>query len=444
METLTQLNGPSGSPAPSSAAGQRWVMLDRFSNRRAESSATVDGNTMVACRTSTGWPINVSFNFTAAPASSLVYFDWVGVAPVEDDRFHRPQVIAAHGDYILLEMMVPHSSSVKRSAIDSSDITIDHFLYETGAAAGRPPSMSMLPCCKIPKLFEHCGGPSRLYRRRRMGMNDTGLLRLSDDELLIAQLKVARDEPYDIADLYVLRVGHEWELKQAVPVVVVRDDEGSKGDEASSRWWDMDAVFSIGDRFLCWVNYNSGFFLCDMAADQEASPKLWRVSLPAEAVLDTDDDDQTCMQQSRSMGAAGPSAVRFVSIDPRCCCGAPGTSTCAQGRFAFRVTTWTLAVSTDQTVAMTWVKDNVLDCYELWALPSYKGLPRVYPEYPTVSLDNPDIICFVIKDDNFVRYEDWKVWVVEVDMRSKSMLSASRCSTDRSMGSCPLSAKLQW
>ncbi|KAL6658324.1 hypothetical protein ACP70R_003910 [Stipagrostis hirtigluma subsp. patula] len=444
METLTQQTGRSGSPAPSSTAGQRWVMLDCLSNRRAESSATVDGNTMVACRTSTGWPINVSFVFTAAPASSLFYYDWAGVALVVDERFHRPVVIAAHGDSIVLQMMVPQCSTMKRSAIGySSDVTIDHFLYETGAATGRPPSISMLPACDLPMPFEGGGDPSRGNHRRGMRINDTGVLRHGEDELLIAQLELACDEPSDTADLYVLRVGHEWELKQAVPIVDV-NGEGNKGDKTSSRWRGTDAVFPIGDRFLCWVNYNSGFLLCDMAT-VEGGPKLWRVPLPAEAIIETDDDDDwPRMQQSRSMGAAGHRAVRFVSIDPRCCCGAPGMSTCAQGRFAFTVTTWTLAISTDQPVAMTWVKDNVLDCYDLWVLPSYKGLPRLYLQYPTVSLDNPDIICFVIKDDNFDRYEDWKAWVVEVDMRSKSLLSAIHCSINRSMGSCPLSAKLQW
>jgi hypothetical protein len=38
---------------------------------------------------------------------------------------------------------------------------------------------------------------------------------------------------------------------------------------------------------------------------------------------------------------------------------------------------------------MEWVKDGVLDCEDLWALPSYMGLPRVKLELPTVSAEPP-------------------------------------------------------
>jgi hypothetical protein len=55
--------------------------------------------------------------------------------------------------------------------------------------------------------------------------------------------------------------------------------------------------------------------------------------------------------------------MRFVSIEPRCCCGRLGRSSCALSRFAFKVTTWTLTLTMDEP--MTWVKEGVLDCEEL-------------------------------------------------------------------------------
>jgi hypothetical protein len=55
--------------------------------------------------------------------------------------------------------------------------------------------------------------------------------------------------------------------------------------------------------------------------------------------------------------------MRFVSIEPRCCCGRLGRSSCARSRFAFKVTTWTLTLTMDEP--MTWVKEGVLDCEEL-------------------------------------------------------------------------------
>jgi hypothetical protein len=38
----------------------------------------------------------------------------------------------------------------------------------------------------------------------------------------------------------------------------------------------------VGDRFLCWVNYDIGLVVCDMV--EEASPKLRHVPLPVSYV----------------------------------------------------------------------------------------------------------------------------------------------------------------
>ena len=79
--------------------------------------------------------------------------------------------------------------------------------------------------------------------------------------------------------------------------------------------------------------------------------------------------------------------MRFVSVESRCCCGAAGDSTCDRGRFLFTVTAWTLSLA---AAAATWVKDGMLDCEELWAMPGYGGLPRL--SHPVVSCDDLDVV----------------------------------------------------
>jgi hypothetical protein len=55
-------------------------------------------------------------------------------------------------------------------------------------------------------------------------------------------------------------------------------------------WWQTVAVIPVGDRYLCWLNYLTGFLLCDMAADQASPPKLRYVRLPADLVGDDDEE----------------------------------------------------------------------------------------------------------------------------------------------------------
>jgi hypothetical protein len=114
--------------------------------------------------------------------------------------------------------------------------------------------------------------------------------------------------------------------------------------------------------------------------------------------------------------------VRFVSVAPRCCCGGPGKTFCERSNFAFNVTTWTLTLRTEEP--MTWVKDGVFDCDELWQLPNYGCLPRVAPHGPIVSSDDPDVVYFRVCENNYyMNPENNTVWMMEVNTRRKVLLS---------------------
>ncbi|OEL22323.1 hypothetical protein BAE44_0016658 [Dichanthelium oligosanthes] len=235
------------------------------------------------------------------------------------------------------------------------------------------------------------------------------------------------DKPMVNAELCVLRHGRGvWELMEAVPVVLDEMASSGKGAAKLMQEWETDAAIPIGDRFLCFVDYLRGMLLCD-TADMESRPLTLRyVPLPVAPAGHFWSDEWPCMRRSRNLSAAGAGAVRFVSVDPRCCCGGPGSTTCKRGWFAFTVTTWTLSLPMDdgEPSATTWVKDGVLDCEELWAFPAYDGLPRVHLEHPIVSSDDPDVVCFTVCEDHYVNSSEEKVWMLEVNTRSKELLSA--------------------
>ncbi|KAL6639727.1 hypothetical protein ACP70R_022549 [Stipagrostis hirtigluma subsp. patula] len=350
------------------------------------------------------------------PASSFLYCDWAGRSNGGQEAMAVPEVIAAHGDALLFALPV-----------HGNDPTIDYFLY-SAAGHGGPPSLSLLPACYIPML---AGG------QRNLRKEDTGILRCGEDELLVAQLEVKYDSP-DMAELCMLRPGRPWELKREVPIV------------PSGAPWPIDTVVPVGDRFLCWVSYNlSTFLLCDMA--EEENPNLHYMPLPVEPLQPKQSTDfweyyeyrppRPHNENYRSMGADGANAVRFVSIDPRCCCGGHGSSTCARSRSAFRVTTWTMHLSTKGRPT-AWRKVGVLDSDELWCLQGYEGLPRVWLECPVVSSDNPDIVCFLLREEEFVSSQEKKVWMLEIDTTKKALLSVGRCTAPSFKDEHHFSAKL--
>ncbi|CAL4994990.1 unnamed protein product [Urochloa decumbens] len=278
---------------------------------------------------------------------------------------------------------------------------------------------------------------------RELDQCDTGILHRGDDEILVAQLQIAHAAPFDTAELCLLQPGHtKWELKSAVPIV---HNNGANKRHDLLMWQETHMVVPVGDRFLCWVNfYCSTFLLCDMAAVED--PKLRYVPLPVKAVPPKDDDEdffddhyeeQLPWLYYRSIGAVGPEVVRFVSIDNRCCCDAHVIrSSCEHSSSAFMVTMWTLALRTAQP--MKWVKEAALDCEELWSLAASKGLPRVRLTCPVVSMEHPDVVCFMASEGDLL-------WTVDIDVKTNTLISATPCSPHprKHVNYCnPLPAKL--
>ncbi|CAL4994997.1 unnamed protein product [Urochloa decumbens] len=421
--------------SPAAASCPRWVMLNRYGYRR-DHSGIAETTLAAAAFPSTGRPFGVSFCLKAPPASSIFLYDR---EDQREDTFME-EVVAAHGDCLLLEKMLHRDD-----ARSTSSTNWDYFLYEAGSAAWLP-SLSLLAACFFPMDYERLKVqyPSfktsqRLYR----AIVAAGYLKHW------AQLEVTGDHT---AELCVLRLGrcHGWDLNQDVPIVRVTGEALplSKAGEPM-RWWHTDAVVPAGDRFLCWVDYFHSVLLCDMASDA-ASPKLLHMPLPMKSdnggwPWPSFPGSRPDPRWSMNLGATGVAALRLVRVEPRCCsCCGPGETTCERGgRSGFTVTTWTLTLMMEDRRSMRWVEDGVIDGDELWASLNYEGVPRVTLKYPIVSSADPDVVCFMVSEDEYVYREGTKLWMVEVDTRSKALRSVVCEISDRWGEGYHLAAKLQ-
>lgn len=58
-----------------------------------------------------------------------------------------------------------------------------------------------------------------------------------------------------------------------------------------------------------------------------------------------------------------------------------------------------------------WEKDAVVDCSDLWDLDAYRLLPRLPMDFPVVSIDDPDVVCFLVSEhDHLHRDGDKTGW----------------------------------
>ncbi|CAL4995050.1 unnamed protein product [Urochloa decumbens] len=420
LQTLTKKRRPSDDDSPAAAA-PRWVMLNPYITiMDSTNSCLADAKTMAVSCTSSGQSFSISCGDGNYHLES------------EDVRRRRLHVVSAHDDVVLIQISLPNCNN----GYNNLHYHHDHFLYETGA--GRPPLLSLLPSCYISMQFERDQGapqdPIPSQRSRSLDSKNTGVLRLGDGKILVVQLDLGYNNVAELCVLHHPSHGRDWVIKR-VPIVHHRQE----GKDEVRQWrrppWPevVEAAVPVGNRFMCWINYHNGFYLCDMA-EKQTDPKLQYVPLPVSAYDATTGnylEDPHWPRGLLHLAAARPDAVRFVAIAPRCCCGGPGKSSCERSSSAFNVTTWTMNVRSAEAI---WVKERVLDCSELWQqLPSYRGIRHESFEYPIISADDPDVICFIVDRRT-----------VEVNTRSKALLSIVTEAFSPRGADCHLPAKLHW
>lgn len=320
----------------------------------------------------------------------------------------EPAVIAAHGHSILFKVYVPFSDPHYH---DPCFFPIDYFVYSASSSSSSPSQLSRLPVCKDGvdiKRDDRFFQPYRLQQQRVMLDRGMGLLCHGEDgEFTVADL-TQRD--YDEVDLCVLhhpplghRTGTGWKIepKWRVEQLRIPPDMFEKGLDLS--WFDSDAVIPIHSCFLAWVDYYQGMLLVDVL-HADVDPHLRFIPLPAETLL-----------SSRVYFDEGiPDPARCVSITDsgtiKLVCIMTGTSP------SFTIATWTL-VDMDHGV---WEKDGTaMEDSQFWGLYAGQSLPQVQPSFPVLSLADPDVICFLLKEDNN------NLWMIEVNMRTKVLQSSA-------------------
>jgi hypothetical protein len=128
------------------------VILNRFGCER-DSIVAAEAQAAAAACTSTNLLFHVSLLLAAPPASSRLYYGRSDSASCQDDgegkKIDELRVIAVHGNAVLLQVRSSSQRSQAYGATTTSEL--DYFLYETGTAMARPPSLLMLPGCYFPR-----------------------------------------------------------------------------------------------------------------------------------------------------------------------------------------------------------------------------------------------------------------------------------------------------
>lgn len=145
--------------------------------------------------------------------------------------------------------------------------------------------------------------------------------------------------------------------------------------------------------------------------------QLRYVPLPAAAMLSRRlyiDEGGTDPARRVRITDAGAINLVCVTDNTPCSCGCP---CCSSPRSPFTITTWTL-VNVD---LVRWEKDSAMtEAKEFFlALDTDRRLPRLKPQFPTVRMDDPDVVCFVLEEQHRI------FWLVKVDMRTKALQSAA-------------------
>jgi hypothetical protein len=405
-----------------------WVMLDRYTRLNYPSSTLDHFRLSIAdAETSEDDPIRVAFRAVPPPGASRLYVHWTPSSPErrrQESSPYRvePQVVAAHGNAILLQLTLH---------IDYDTTSSDFYVY-TVHSAGRPPSLRRLPACE--HTMARDGLPSSaleleaglrssgLELEHMLELNGIGLICRGDGEFVVADLMLVPE--HDGADGVPL-VAQFCVLRSCSPddtwAVTRPRIRCEKGQAKDLFWWETDAVVPCGDS-LCYVDFFRGILFADVLSER---PELRYVQLPVSIPSGDPVDRRTgmrgCPHIFRNVCATeGGAVVRFVEVVTTTVfvsgCGSPVSS-------SFAINLWKLVAAT-----MTWEKESSIKDSELWDMNGYGGLPRVAPEFPVVGMEEPSVVYLVLSNDGDCRGAPGYVVVndtrmIVVDMLNRTLRS---------------------
>ncbi|PWZ11969.1 hypothetical protein Zm00014a_015427 [Zea mays] len=386
-----------------------WLILDRIVHRSRKRCG--DATTSALAHECVGRPIRASLRIADPPAVSRLYVHWTSIPAI--DCMKEPVVIAAHHNSILFRVSVPFDDPCFWSRMIY--FPDDYFVYSSSSS---PPSLTRLPPCftRVPLCFG--GGrtdpeldkwlqPHRRQQQRTMIEEDMGILCHGDKgEFTVADLTYRFNQEVQLCLLHHPPSASDAEMKWSVEKLQIPADM-----KISLYSFKTDAVVTIGERCLCWVDYYHGMLLIDVLAGSNNNSRLRYIPLPSKA-----------LKTGRVYKDGEPDSFRRLSV----CDGGIIKLVCIITKehpspYPFTIETWTL-VDIHQG---RWEKDVNLtmgasEFFNLYNDTAKSRLPRVMPSFPVVSLVDPDVICFRLED----KFRD-PFWMVQVNMRNKLLLSSS-------------------
>ncbi|CAM0149541.1 unnamed protein product [Urochloa decumbens] len=394
-------------PPPRAADDGSWLILDRFvhlSRRRRLGVVGGDATASSLAVDCAGRQIRASLRIADPPAVSRLYLHRPDT-PQIDGVFSGPAAIAAHRNSILFRMTVPFEDSTWWG--ETRYFPLDYLVYSCSSTSSSP-SLTALPPCfdggktnpSLDKWFQ----PYRLQQQRIMFDQDMGILCHGDngEKFTVADLTYRYRHEVDLCLLHHPPPAAGDPMKWSVNRLQIPSD--MKIDVYS---WRNDVVVPIG-RSLCWVDYYQGMLLIDVLEDHQ---QLHYIRLPAQALKSRRlYIDPGAPDPFRRVCVTDAGIIKLVCIFTQ----HPPSPT------DFTIITWTLV----DINKGAWIKDvdTIMEAGEFFDLcdAARSCLPWVLPSFPVVSLVDPDVICFLLKENDC----DLS-WMVEVNMRNKVVLSSA-------------------
>ncbi|CAN6269449.1 unnamed protein product [Urochloa humidicola] len=172
--------------------------------------------------------------------------------------------------------------------------------------------------------------------------------------------------------------------------------------------WQTDAVIPIGDRWLCWIDYYRGILCYDVFG---ATVSFLR--FPLDTFPSTPNRSRECSWLYRGVSAIKDGcALKFINVAHD---DDIGYGALKRGA-GFTITCHTISLSGG---SMVWKEDCMVTFDQLW---TDDRLPREVPTFPQVNPDMPHVVHFLVSD---FTYAMKKMWLVAIDMNTKTVKSFS-------------------
>ncbi|CAM0874643.1 unnamed protein product [Alopecurus aequalis] len=381
-----------------------WVMMDQHFRYKDPGSFRADAETSAETQDTNGDPVRVSFDLQSPPGSSRLCLH----CPEEREPSGWDIVVAAHRDAVLFRIEVDFDGlPVNRSH------AVDYFIYR--ASSSSAPKLTLLPRCysTSAEISEAVAEDAASWRGkwRLVNNNAIGLL-AAEEGFLVAELLIetwsADDKTAPLeAELFRLfsssspasaNGGGQWELTLATS----RDSKVTFQDVVG---WETHRVVPFAG-YLCWADYSRGVLFCDVL---HKAPALRYLRLPVDGMPPED-----FPKFSRTVCVTNNGeTMKFVKVVNNSSNMCPA----CKHRSGFTISVWTLMVVNDSD--MEWVEDVMITDNELWAMAGYDHdhLPRSVPQFPLVSMDDPNILYFVVSGRPAP-----SPCIVTLDMKSRTVL----------------------